>query len=103
MADGGSKAERDLKQDVEALRADFDSLRQDVGQLVATLKGNAGDRAEAELEQFRERLNRLAADVRTGGRERMRNVESQIEERPLTSLAMAFAVGLMLGRLFDRR
>lgn len=103
MADAGTKAERDLRQDIDALRGDFDSLRKDVGQLVETLKGSTSERAEAELEDVRRRLNKLATDVRTGGREQVRNIESHIEERPLASLAVAFAVGLMLGRLFDRR
>lgn len=103
MADAGSKSERDVRQDLDALRNDFDVLRKDVGQLVDSLKTSTTNKAEAELEDVRKRLNRLASDLQTSGREQIRSVESQVEERPLTTLAMAFAIGLFLGRFFDRR
>lgn len=103
MAQAEAKAERDLKQDIDALRSDLDVLRKDVGQLVTTLTSSASDRAGAELDAVRARLNKMAGDVQATGREHLRSVESQIEERPLISLAVAFAVGLLLGRLFDRR
>jgi ElaB/YqjD/DUF883 family membrane-anchored ribosome-binding protein len=98
-----AEAERNVKQDIEALRSDFDSLRKDVGQLVGTLKDSATSRAETELDALRKRLNKIAGDVQTTGRQQLRTVESQIEERPLVSLAIAFAVGVLLGRLLDRR
>jgi ElaB/YqjD/DUF883 family membrane-anchored ribosome-binding protein len=102
MAQADTK-ERELTQDIEALRADLDVLRKDFGQMVGTLKGSASSRAEAELDAMRKRLNKLGEDLQTTGRQQLRSVESQIEERPLVSLAIAFALGLVLGRLLDRR
>ena len=67
------------------------------------VKDTAQSRADSEVEALQERLNKLADDVQAGGREGLRAVEQQIEERPLASLAIAFAVGMVLGRLFDRR
>ena len=96
-------SEPDLKADVDALRADLDALRGDLGQILGTLKVKTTNRAESELDAMRSRIERLAGDVQSSGRETARKVEEQIEERPFTSIAMAFAVGLMLGRLFDRR
>jgi ElaB/YqjD/DUF883 family membrane-anchored ribosome-binding protein len=98
-ADAG---EPDLKKDVEALRADLDALRSDLGQILGTLKSKSGNRAEAEIDAIRKRIERVAGDIQSGGRETARAVGEQIEERPFTSIAMAFAVGLVLGRLFDR-
>ena len=95
--------EPDLSKDVAALRADVEALRSDLGQILATLKAKTGNRADAELDALRRRLERLAGEVQSSGRETARRVEEQIEERPFASIAMAFAVGLMLGRLFDRR
>jgi ElaB/YqjD/DUF883 family membrane-anchored ribosome-binding protein len=104
MAQAQTKAaEHELTQDIETLRSDLDGLRKDFGQLMSTLKGTASNRAEAELDAMRKRLNKLADDVTTTGRQQLRSVESQIEERPLVSLAIAFAIGLVLGRLLDRR
>jgi ElaB/YqjD/DUF883 family membrane-anchored ribosome-binding protein len=96
-------SEPDLKKDVEALRADLDALRGDLGQILQTLKIKTGNRAESEIDALRKRIERLAGDVQSSGHEAARVVGEQIEERPFASLAMAFAVGLMLGRLFDRR
>lgn len=95
--------EQNLRKDVDAIKADIDALRKDLTSVVGTLKGSASDRAEAEIDELRKRLERIAGNVQATGRERLRTVEAQIEERPMASLAMAFAVGLMLGRLFDRR
>jgi ElaB/YqjD/DUF883 family membrane-anchored ribosome-binding protein len=102
-AKSAETGEPDLSKDVAALRADLDALRGDLGQLVDTLRTKTGSRAEAEIDALRKRIERLAGDVQTSGRETARRVEEQIEERPFASLAIAFAVGLMLGRMFERR
>ena len=96
-------AERDLNKDVDAIKADLTALRKDLAGIVETVKTSAKGRAESEIEALQERLNKIAADVQGSGREGLRAVEGQIEDKPLVSVAIAFAVGLMLGRLFDRR
>lgn len=96
-------AEPNLRKDVDALRADLDVLRGDLGRLVDTLKTRTGSRAEAEIDALRKRIERLAGDLQSSGRESARRVEEQIEERPFASLAIAFAAGLILGRMFERR
>jgi ElaB/YqjD/DUF883 family membrane-anchored ribosome-binding protein len=104
MADRNKGAlEDDLKRDLDVLRADFDALRQDLASVLDTVKGTAASRADAEIDALRKRLDRLGANLQSTGREGVRAVEEQIEERPLVSLAVAFALGLVLGRLFDRR
>jgi ElaB/YqjD/DUF883 family membrane-anchored ribosome-binding protein len=96
-------AERDLSKDVDAIKADLDTLRKDLSSVLETIKGTAKSRAESELEALQKRMNQIAADVQTSGREGLRAVEGQIGDKPLVSVAVAFAVGLMLGKLFDRR
>jgi ElaB/YqjD/DUF883 family membrane-anchored ribosome-binding protein len=96
-------AERDVSKDVDAIKGDLDALRKDLSSVVESIKGAAKSRAESELDALQKRLNQLAADVQTSGREGLRAVEGQIGERPLVSVAIAFALGLMLGKLFDRR
>jgi ElaB/YqjD/DUF883 family membrane-anchored ribosome-binding protein len=93
----------DAKQDFHALRSDLDTLRKDFGTLVSTLKSNAGSRAEAELDALRQRIATITSDLQTAGQQQLRNVEGKIEERPFMSLAIAFATGLIVGRLLDRR
>lgn len=103
QAKSESKAERDLRQDLDVLKTDLDVLKKDIGTIVESLKGQASSRAEAELEQVRKRVGKLAGDLQSQGREQIRTIEAQIEERPLASLAMAFAIGLIFGKIFDRR
>jgi ElaB/YqjD/DUF883 family membrane-anchored ribosome-binding protein len=96
-------AERDLNRDVDAIKADLDALRKDFASVVETLKGTARSRAESELDALQKRVNQIAADLQTSGRESLRAFEGQIGEKPLVSVAIAFAIGLVLGKLFDRR
>ena len=96
-------AERDLNKDVDAIKSDLDALRKDISSVVQTIKGTAKNRAESEIEALQKRINQIASDVQTSGRDSLRAVEGQIGEKPLVSVAIAFAVGLMVGKLFDRR
>ena len=99
-----------INDDVEALREDLNALRSDIGSLAATMKGlmgnaarNAGNAAEENIEELRLRLERLADEARLRGRAASETIQRQIEERPITSLLVAFALGLVISRLFDRR
>jgi len=100
---GESRTERDLKSDIDSIKSDLDTLRKDLATVLERIKGTATSRAETEIQALQKRINKIADDVQVSGRESLRAVEERIEERPLVSLAMAFAVGLVLGRLFDRR
>jgi ElaB/YqjD/DUF883 family membrane-anchored ribosome-binding protein len=96
-------ADRDLNKDVDAIKADLDALRKDLSSVLQTIKGTAKTRADSEIEALQKRLNQIAGDVQTSGREGLRVVEEQISDKPLISLAISFLVGMVLGRLFDRR
>ena len=102
-AKSDSKLERDLRSDLDSIRSDIDTLRKDFAAVLDRIKGTATNRAEAEIQALQKRINRVVDDVQASGREGIRAVEEQIEERPLVSLALAFAVGLVIGRLLDRR
>jgi ElaB/YqjD/DUF883 family membrane-anchored ribosome-binding protein len=97
------RIERDLKSDIDSIKSDLDTLRKDLATVLERIKGTATSRAETEIQALQKRINKIADDLQVSGRESLRAVEERIEERPLVSLAMAFAVGLVLGRLFDRR
>jgi ElaB/YqjD/DUF883 family membrane-anchored ribosome-binding protein len=103
QARAASNGGRDVKEDFSALRSDLDSLRKDFGTFVSTLKSTAGSRAEAEVEAMRERIATLGNELQTTGQQQLRKVEGKIEERPYTSLAIAFAIGFVVSRVLDRR
>ena len=89
------------KDNFDALRSEFDSLRNDFGTFVSTLKDNGSSRAE--LDGIRERIATLSNDLQTSGQQQLRKLEDQVGERPYTSLALAFATGLIIGLVSVRR
>jgi ElaB/YqjD/DUF883 family membrane-anchored ribosome-binding protein len=94
---------RAAKENFDALCSELDTLREDFGTFVSTLKDNASGRAGPELDAIRQRLATLSNDLQTTGKQQLRKVEDQIGERPYTSLALAFATGLIIGRMSVRR
>jgi ElaB/YqjD/DUF883 family membrane-anchored ribosome-binding protein len=89
------------KKNFDALRSELDSLREDFGSFVSTLKDNGSSRAE--LDGIRERIATLSNDLQTTGQQQLRKLEGQVGERPYTSLALAFATGLIMGAISVRR
>jgi ElaB/YqjD/DUF883 family membrane-anchored ribosome-binding protein len=97
MALGRARAAKD---NFDALRSELDTLREDFGTFVSTLKDNGSNRAE--LDAIRQRLATLSNDLQTSGQQQLRKLEEQVGERPYTSLALAFATGLIIGRMSGR-
>lgn len=77
-------AERSLEQEFDALRHDLDSLKNTV-----TRKGMRA-------------IDSAVTTAKSGGEQGLAALESQIVERPLTSLLIAFASGVLIGKLTDR-
>jgi ElaB/YqjD/DUF883 family membrane-anchored ribosome-binding protein len=94
---------RAAKENFDALCSELDTLREDFGTFVSTLKDNASGRAGPELDALRQRLATLRNDLQTTGKQQLRKVEDQVGERPYTSLALAFATGLIIGLMSGRR
>lgn len=87
-----------VEKDVEDLKSQFGELRSDVSRLTDTIKRLYGDSAEEGRESVRE----AAARSREQARQSVGALESEIGERPLTSIAAAFGAGFIIGKLLDR-
>jgi ElaB/YqjD/DUF883 family membrane-anchored ribosome-binding protein len=94
---------REVKEVFDALRSELNTLRKDFGTFASSLKKDGGSRAEDELDAMRQRLATLSDDLQTTGQQQLRKFEDQVGERPYVSLAVAFATGLIVGSLLDRR
>lgn len=70
-----------------ALRKDIEQLRKDLAALAESVRHRSSDQVQAGFDTARQHAGDL-------GRE--------IEARPLTSVAAAFGIGLLLGKLFSR-
>lgn len=84
--------------DIKELKEELNSLKSDISALGKTLSKFARDSANDGRETLRNAAERSKKQVQEG----LHTVEKQVEERPITSLAIALGVGFILGRLLDR-
>lgn len=87
-----SKAADELKADIESLKTDVSALMQSLGKLA----GDSGREGLRTLEEAKARVQAQAS-------ESAQTVERQIVEKPLLSVLIAFAAGMLFGKLLDRR
>lgn len=77
--------------DVDAIAADLAALKRDMAALLANLRDKSAGRAGDILE-------RATAQAEAGAK----TLAKEVEERPLTALLVAFAVGFVASRLLSR-
>ncbi len=82
----------DLSADVQALRADLGRLKDDLRSMGGSLADDARNRARSAKDAAADKL-----DGSVGA------VQNQIEDRPFTSVLIAFGVGMLLGKLLDSK
>jgi len=95
--------------ELKELREEFTSLKSDVSEIGKSLSKLAQDSASEGRDKIRdaaeEGRERLSAAARRSGQQVRRGwdtFEGEIEDRPMTSLAVALGLGFILGRLLDR-
>ena len=88
--------------DSSGLRDELEALKDDVSRLLNTTSEGVFDatrnRADALADQIKAALNELGETLS----EQEDNLESIISERPITSLASAFALGVVVGLMLRR-
>lgn len=103
-------ADNSPKKEVEELKEELSQLREDMGSLVLAVK-NLGQstarvtktKAERELDQMMEKLNQAYIAARQTGEHAAESAQSEIEKHPVSSVAIAFLVGLLTGKLFSQK
>ncbi len=106
-------ANRNLEEEFDTLKAGVDTLRKEISSLAGSV-GDAvpeevrtrGRRARAAVGRAADRAGEVWDDATNEasrrGREGAAAVEHQIEERPFISVLVAFAVGVVIGKLINR-
>ena len=88
--------------DSSDLRDELEALKGDVSRLLSTTSEGIFDttksRADALADQIKAALNDLGETLN----DQEENLESIISERPITSLASAFALGVVVGFVMRR-
>lgn len=92
-----------LGQDLEVLREDVTKLRADLSQIAKSLLEKGKNETDSARDKLLEELRFDIRSARDKGRETVGTVENKIQEKPFISLLIAFFIGLVLGKLFDRR
>lgn len=107
--EAASEAQANLEEEMAKLRADLGRLRDDVGALtralgstVASAARSQGARVRTMVDDARSGAESILEDLEERGRAGVAAVEHQIEERPLTSILVAFGVGVLIAKLMDR-
>lgn len=110
MADTIQPSRATRGEDLETLKADIATLRADVERLTGTLKsigGSAMDSARRRgaeaVERVKTEAGAFAENVTATGKTQVADLERRIKEQPLLAVGVAFGIGAILARLFDRR
>jgi ElaB/YqjD/DUF883 family membrane-anchored ribosome-binding protein len=92
----------DVEGEFGAVKDDLAKLRSDIANLSNALKELTSETVHERIDSLRGGIDRLTGDAKLQSREMLEDLTDHIEERPLTSVLIAFGVGVLLGRLFDR-
>jgi len=96
-------ADTNLDKDIESLKENVANLRSDISQITQSLLEKGKSETEVAKDRLIDELKFELEAARSKGRQTVENVESQIQEKPFMSLLIAFIVGLVLGKLFDKK
>ncbi|MDX1625445.1 MAG: hypothetical protein R3323_02920 [Wenzhouxiangellaceae bacterium] len=91
MASATEKELEELKKEFSALKGELSEIGRTVSRI-----------AHAAKDEGQERIRDAAEHSRERARQTVSALEKEVEERPMTSLAMALGIGFILGKLLDR-
>jgi ElaB/YqjD/DUF883 family membrane-anchored ribosome-binding protein len=90
----------------ETIVDDLGTLKRDIGRLMDQMKTGAVDGASEAAQNLLNQLNERASDIYDNlsdqGERSVKAISRQVEERPITSLLVAFGVGMVVSRLLSR-
>ena len=92
----------DVEGEFSAVKEDLAKLRADITNLSAAIKELTSDAVHDQIDSLKGRFDRLTDDAKNQGRQALDDLADHIEERPVSSVLIAFCAGILLGRLFDR-
>jgi ElaB/YqjD/DUF883 family membrane-anchored ribosome-binding protein len=99
MATANQDTAAEFEAEMAAIRSDLAALREDIAAVART----AAAAAQQQKDRAVEALEGKADDLMEKGEEMIAGLGREVEARPLMSVAAAFGIGFMLGKLLDRR
>jgi ElaB/YqjD/DUF883 family membrane-anchored ribosome-binding protein len=92
-------AEKEAVTGYEQLRADIDKLRADISDLGKTLQNIVAGWGE----EAKGAARRSVQTAEERAKQSVEKIAHEVEEKPITSLATAFGVGILIGLILNRR
>jgi len=91
---------------LQAITSDIASLKHDLGALTRHLKLAAGEKTcaapQSALGQISDEILRADENLTAQGKHSVQRIRRQVEDQPLMSVLLAFAVGVLGGRMLSR-
>ena len=91
-----------IRDDVAQLHEDLQKLRTDVGQLAHALRDVGGGKASEARAGLEKRLEELKSAVAARYESGLESTRKGVSDHPLATVAAAFGIGLIAGRLLRR-
>lgn len=88
--------------DLDAIMSDMNALKRDFARLTDHIKQATDGAGSSAAERIEEQATRAYEKLQAQGDRSVKAVRHQIEERPVVSLLIAFAIGLVASRLLSR-
>jgi len=100
----GSAMDNPIKKaDIDAITADVERLRKDLAKAMEHIKSGAINSASNLADDVSDEAAALYKAMAKKGERTAKALGKQVEEQPVQSLLIAFAVGFLFSRLTDRR
>jgi ElaB/YqjD/DUF883 family membrane-anchored ribosome-binding protein len=94
------------KKDIDAVIADVAALKKDLAKAIDRFRNTSLDEAVEHVqdlaEQVGDNVTELYKDAAKRGQRGAKALSQKVEDQPLTSLMVAFAAGLVIGRILSR-
>jgi ElaB/YqjD/DUF883 family membrane-anchored ribosome-binding protein len=100
-----------LKEEVDRMRGEFVSLKERLARRLADGASAVADAVDNELSEgalaarlsaLEKQFEAVAGRVKGTSKEAVHRLESEVSDRPLTSIALAFGVGLLAAQFLRR-
>lgn len=88
--------------DLDALKKDVERLKGDIAAIAAHVRGAADEAADNVSDHVRNAGRKSEAAAREQFDRGRSAVEHELSERPLTTLGLIFAAGLVIGRVMGK-
>lgn len=97
-----SETSNEMRQQMDSLRSDLNQLKGDMRQMLQMLVQTGKSEAVEMKDRVEGQVRETAYAARDQGRQMIDNLETKIEQNPMTSVMTALGIGFIIGALSGR-